>query len=161
LTILTSMAGLVRGLTARSTPKPVIGYSDTETVKLDFDDTPFKVVKYWAQTAMRRFQLGGFLMLKSSSDHYHVVFNRSVTWAENLCIVAWVALLSHCESLQRWLVMQCIKMSSTLRVSSKRGKPSPRIVYRYGKQHGEIARFLRTRRQIKRMLNSINIVEKV
>ena len=30
--------------------------------------------------------------------------------------------------------MQCIKESSTLRVSPKKEKPSPRIVYRYGKE---------------------------
>ena len=41
---------------------------------------------------------------------------------------------------------------STLRVSRKGDKPSPRIVYRYGKQDGEIRNFLLKRRQIWRIL---------
>jgi hypothetical protein len=44
-------------------------------------------------------------------------------------IVAWDALESRNSKLQRYLVMQCIKESSTLRVSPKNEKPSPRIVF--------------------------------
>jgi len=49
------------------------------------------------------------------------------------------------EALQKWLLMQCIKKSSTLRISPKKGKPSPRLVDRYGKQNGEIRNFLQYR----------------
>ena len=50
------------GLTEKSNPKPILGYTDTETVKLDFDDMPFMDVKYWAQRVMRWFKLGGFIV---------------------------------------------------------------------------------------------------
>jgi len=40
------------GLKKKSNTKFVIGYTDTETVKLDFDSTPFKTVKYWALRIM-------------------------------------------------------------------------------------------------------------
>ena len=73
----------------------ILGFTDDETVMLDFDDTPFKQVKYWAQVAMKHYGLGGFLILKSSENHYHVVFNRRVDWAENMSIVAWVSLQSN------------------------------------------------------------------
>ncbi len=59
----------------------VIGFSDTETVKLDFDDTSFEIVKYWAKRVMRWFRLGGFVILKSSEKCYHVLFGSSVSWA--------------------------------------------------------------------------------
>ena len=137
------MVSRVNGLKWKLNPKPVLGYTDTETVKLDFDDTSFKEVKYWASRTMKRFKLEGFVILKSSKNSYHVLFNREVSWPENVRIVAWVSLLSHNMMLQKWFVMQCIKKGSTLRVSPKRNKPSPRIVYRYGKQDGEIKNFLK------------------
>ena len=56
-------------------------------------------------------------IIKSSENCYHVVFNRGVSWSENMRIVAWVSLLSHNRGLLRWFVMQCIKESSTLMVS--------------------------------------------
>jgi hypothetical protein len=140
------------GLTATSTPKPLLGYTDTETVKLDFDDTPFKIVKYWALRIVKWFQLGGFVILKSSTNCYHVVFNRKVSWSENMKIVAWASLLSHNRGLVKYLQMQCIKESSTLRVSVKKNKPSPRIVFRWGKEDGEICTFLRYRKLIKQII---------
>jgi hypothetical protein len=137
---------------------PVLGYSDKSTVKLDFDDTPFKKVKYWALRAMRWFRLKGFVILKSSENHYHVVFDRSVTWKRNMHIVAWVALESGNEKLRSYLVMQCIKESSTLRISSKSEKICPRIVFRYGKQNQEIDAFLRWRSLINDIYRKMDIL---
>jgi len=48
--------------------------------------------------------------------------------------------------------MQCIKESSTLRVSSKQRKPSPRIVYLKGEQDRKIADFIKWRRFIKKII---------
>ena len=144
------------GLRPSSSPNFILGYSDTETVKLDFDQTPFRVVKYWADRTASRFKLDGYLILKSSENSYHVVFNRTVTWTENLKIVAWVCLYSHHRMLLQWLLMQCIKQSSTLRVSSKGNKPPPRIVQRYGKQDGQITSFLGFRILTKRTIQQLS-----
>ena len=100
---------------------------------------------------MRWFNLGSFIVLKSSENCYHVVFNRAVSWQENMKIVAWVSLLSHNDAVLRWFQMQCIKGSSTLRVSPKMDKPSPRIVCRFGKQDGEVRNYLQYRRRIKKV----------
>ena len=134
--------------------KSFLGFTDDETVMLDFDDTPFKTVKYWAQTAMKHFGLGGFLILKSSENHYHVVFNRRVDWAENMSIVAWVSLQSSNQNMLRYLRMQCIKKASTLRVGPKGEKMVPRIVYRDGKEDEQINLFLKHRRLIKNILKN-------
>jgi hypothetical protein len=123
---------------------------------LDFDNMTFKTVGYWARRAMRWFDLWGFIILKSSERNYHIVFDRPVSWSENMKVVAWVALLSQRRELQRWLMMQCIKMSSTLRVSNKRDKPSPRIVYREGLEENQIAGFLRYRRKIKDIMRNMS-----
>ena len=119
---------------------------------LDFDDTPFKNVKYWAQVTLKHFQLGGLLILKSSENHYHVIFNHMVDWAENMSIVAWVSLQSNNQNMLRYLRMQCIKKSSTLRVGPKGEKIPPRIVYSEGKEDEQISFFLKHRRLVKRIL---------
>ena len=129
--------------------KPIIGFSDTETVKLDFDDASFPFVRYWALRALKWYKLRGFIVLKSSNECYHVVFDREVSWPENIRVVAWVTLLSHNKGLLKWFLMQCIKGSSTLRVSPKCEKPSPRIVHRHGKQSQNIKAFLEIRKIIK------------
>jgi len=144
------MASRVSGLTGKSKANPILGYSDTETVKLDFDDASFRIARYWAERTSRWFRLRGFIILKSSKNHYHVVFDRVVAWAQNVRIVAWVALLSHNKGLARWLPMQCIKGCSTLRVSSKREKLPPRIVCRHGKLDRNVENFLKYRKMIKK-----------
>jgi hypothetical protein len=143
------------GLTAISNlAKPILGYTDQETVKLDFDDLAFHDVKGWAMKTLHKFRLRGFLLLKSSPQSYHVVFDRAVSWLENLRIMAWIAIVSRHEQLQKYTLMQCIKQSSTLRVSAKSGKPAPRIVYRYGEQDAQIRHFTQYRLMITRMLKN-------
>ena len=131
-----------------------LGISSTERVVLDLDDTDFKNVQYWAERALNWFDLGGYLILKSSPGCYHVVFNRSVNWPENMRVVAWVAYLSGNEGLRRWHRMQCIKMKSTLRIGPKNEKKSPRIVKRVGEQDRQIKEFLEIRNEVKMILNA-------
>ena len=134
----------------------ILGYSDTETVKLDFDNTSFKTVRFWAFRTMQWHKLEGLVIFKSSKNSYHIVFNRKVSWKKNMKIVAWVSLLSHNLKLLKWFVMQCIKESSTLRVSPKKQKPSPRIVFRYGKQEKQIQTFLQYRRLVKNIMRKMH-----
>ena len=144
----------VSGLKEKLNHKCILGYTDTETVMLDFDNTSLKDVKYWALRTMKWFKLEGFIILKSSKNNYHVVFNRPVSWSENMRIVAWVSLLSHNLMPEKWFVMQCIKEGSTLRVSPKKDKPYPMVVFRYGKQEKQIREFLSFRELIKKCFKS-------
>jgi hypothetical protein len=52
--------------------------------------------------------------------------------------------------------MQVIKESSTLRVGPKFRKPSPRIVYRFGKQDRQIREFLEMRKTIDHVSKNYN-----
>jgi hypothetical protein len=102
---------------------------------------------------MKRFKLEGFLVLESSPESYHVVFDRTVNWSENVRIIAWVALYVKKRSLDNWFKMQSIKQKPTLRVSKKHElggkiKFSPKIVYREGSQGGEISDYLSFRELI-------------
>jgi hypothetical protein len=136
--------------------KFIIGYTDSETVKLDFDNTPFKEVKYWTLRALKWFKLKGFLILKSSENSYHVVFDRPVTWSENMKVMAWVSLISKKKSLKKWLIMQCIEEGSTLRISPKGEKVHPRIVFHSGDQDKQISDFLKHRKLIQKFLEMID-----
>jgi hypothetical protein len=63
--------------------------------------------------------------------------------------------LTHNLSQLKYFQMQCIKESSTLRVSSKKDKPMPRIVFHYGKQDGQIREFLEFRSIIKQIFRRL------
>lgn len=130
---------------------PILGFTDRMTVKLDLDNMNFKSARYWADLIMEKFRQKGYIMLKSSKECYHVVFDRYVSWDENLSIIGWVAILSKSLKLKDYLAMQCIKMSSTLRVAPKGDKPSPRIVYRFGSQDHAVKDFLEFRRLVKQI----------
>ena len=75
-------------MTAKSSQSnSVLGFSDVSTVKLDFDGVPFRVVKFWAGRICYWFRLRGCIILRSSKNHYHVVFAGKVTWVENIRIM--------------------------------------------------------------------------
>jgi hypothetical protein len=126
------------------------GTAENDTVELDFDKTPFKKVKSWALKTCEHFKLKGFDIYKTSENNYHVVFDLKVTWKQFAQAVAWVILQSHHVDLNKWFLMQCIKGTSTLRVSKKKEKPSPRLVYHYGSRKDRIPEFRRKREFIKR-----------
>jgi hypothetical protein len=150
----------------------VLGITDKESVKLDFDKTPLETVKYWAFRTLSWFKLEGFIIFlsskkdypveidgnivfKYSKKNYLVVFNRRVSWTKNVHIMDWVAIESQIPKLKDYVLMQGIKEGSTLRVSPKGDKPSPRIVDRYGRQDGEIHLFLLKRQEIKNIMRKI------
>jgi len=143
-------------LEAEDSIEPILGSTDSVTCKLDLDDVSFKSAKYWANKAMERFGLGGYIILKSSKKHYHVVFDRYVSLEDNLSVIGWVAILSKSVPLLRYLAMQCIKKCSTLRVAPKGDKPSSRIVFRFGCQDHAVKDFLRHRRLVKRIYRSVH-----
>ena len=154
------MARREYGLTNQiSKADPILGFTDRITVKLDLDNMSFRSARYWANLVLRKYKLRGYIILKSSKECYHVVFDRYVSRDENLSVVGWVAILSKSLKLKEdYLGMQCIKMSSTLRVAPKGEKPSPRIIYRYGSQDHAIKDFLEYRKLITKINRRRDIV---
>jgi len=140
-----------------SKAKPCLGYTDCKTVKLDLDNMSYSDVQEIVTSTMNRFNLKGRLILKSSKNCYHAVFDQYVSWAENVAIMSWVALvlLRKNPKVVKWFLMQCIKGSSTLRVTPKKDKPAPRIVAKFGDQSHAIANFLKERERIKKIYNQI------
>jgi hypothetical protein len=52
--------------------------------------------------------------------------------------MAWIAMMLKNLKTKDYVLMQAIKGSSTLRISSKGEKPSPRSIYHEGTQVGQI-----------------------
>lgn len=132
---------------------------------LDLDEVNFSSARDWALFALEKSKLRGFIILKSSKNCYHVLFDRYVPGEENQSMRArlWAAILLKSVSLLRYLVIQCIKRSSTLRVSPKNENHSPGIVTRngsYGSQEHAIKDFLGYR-QCARMLSRVVGVAKM
>ena len=67
----------------------------------------------------------------------------------------WVAVESQNPKLKDYVLMQGIKESSTLRVSDKGDKPSPRLVFRSGKQDKQIRNYMITRITIKKIIKKL------
>ena len=169
--------------TSKRYPKPlktsvlnrvVIGDWDKETVRLDWDDTALAEVKLWSLRVCRWFKLEGFIILRSSMKNYVVkqkkrtvysfkrgsylvIFNRPVHWDSNVKIMNWIALESGNVNLQKYVRMQCIKGTSTVRISSKGSKPAPSIVFRYGVQDKMIREFLDNRKFILSWISRVGV----
>jgi hypothetical protein len=86
-----------------------------------------------------------------------VVFDRSVSWKENVEIMSWVSLmvegrrLKNCP-LTKYALMCGIKTVSCLRIGKKKEKPSPRTVFKSGKQNNEIEHYLEFKKNLRRFL---------
>lgn len=84
LMILRSMVYLGSGLGVKWNHNSILGFTDDETVMLDLDNTPLEKVKHYAKITLEHFGLSGFIILRSSKNNYHVIFNRPVSWSENV-----------------------------------------------------------------------------
>jgi hypothetical protein len=124
---------------------PMITYSSYCTVMSDFDSDVYRNVKALAHRICNRYRLQGYLILLSSKNHFHVVYNRRVSWAINMEILAYTCMQSGNKSLTAWFLQQCHKHYSSLRVNCKGRKHSPRIVYVYGRIDGQVRDYLEFR----------------
>ena len=95
------------------------------------------------------------MIVQSSKKGFHVVFDHAADWIDNVSIMAWVVLHSKNPGLLKWFTMQCIKRSSTLRVSSKGDKPPPRIVHREGCQDDRIKSYLDFRETLRGIFDQV------
>jgi hypothetical protein len=146
-------------------PNVVLGDWDDDIVKVELDDRYTQAqVKRIGHMLNSRYALDGFIILVSSEitrkiedakytkvvyrfrqKNFHLVFNRKASYAELNRILAWLCLTLKDENLTRWFHLQMIKGTYTLRHGFKREKKPPRVVYCYGNQDKQIAKFLANR----------------
>jgi hypothetical protein len=154
-------------------PNVVLGDWDNDIVKVDWDERPIIEVKRFSRLMNERYSLDGYIILQSSTkkrmirdetlDHicysyqsksYHTVFNRVVTEKELYGILAWLCLFTKDNKLTTWVLLQEIKETFTLRHGFKGKKNPPKIVYRFGAQDKQIAKFLANRKFILQFLTA-------
>jgi hypothetical protein len=147
-------------------PKVVLGDWDTDIAKVDWDEKFLCEVKRFCKILVNRFPVlgGGFIILQSSvktrkirndtfteiaykykSKSYHTVFNGEVSEDELKSILAWLCLFTKDWKLITWFLLQLIKGTWSLRIGFKGKKKPTKIVYRWGSQDRQIARFLENR----------------
>ncbi|MEO0252256.1 MAG: hypothetical protein ABIM44_08505 [candidate division WOR-3 bacterium] len=132
---------------------------------VDLDGMPLEKVRELADLALKRFKLGGYVILESSPNNYHVVFDRPFRyWSKTARVMAWIAIISGNPNVQKWVCMQLIKEASTLRVSPKPTnpegyKPTPKIVYQYGGRNLGIKAYLEARMETLKLLKELEIYE--
>ena len=117
----------------------VEGFTTSKGLMLDLDNTSLKETKSISEHYCKRFKLEGYLILRSSPNNYHVVFNRYLSWrktTEYLAKIQWRHMYHrHGDKphLIFWITLQLCKGSETLRISSKKHKHKPHVVLFYGK----------------------------
>jgi len=127
----------------------VEGFTTNKGLMLDLDQTTLRETKKIAKKYCKRFKLEGFLILRSSTNNYHVVFNKYLSWSktlEYLFKIVWnYHYYQHGEKphLTFWAILQACKQSETLRISSKKHKRKPCVVLLNGKDDKLISDYLR------------------
>ena len=158
-------------------PNVVLGDWDNDIVKVDWDERGLTEVKRFSRLMNERYSLDGFIILQSSTkkrmirdetlDHicysyksksYHTVFNRVVAEKELNGILAWLCLFTKDYKLITWFLLQNIKGSYTLRHGFKHKKNCPKIVYKFGNQDKQIAKFLANRKFILNFLKNEGVI---
>ena len=99
------MVPLENGFGRKSSLNAIFGLTNDEAVMLDFDETPFRQARDWALKTMKFWDMKGLIILKSSEDCYHVVFDRPVSWDENVQIMSWVCLLTKHQKFTGWFIL--------------------------------------------------------
>ena len=114
-----------------------IGFTTTEGVCLDLDYITQEKADKRAVHLLERYKLEGYLLIESSPDHYHVVFNRYTDWRETTQIV-----FSTFKAIE-WGIWQARKGELTLRLSEKNGKNIPQLIKCVGKTDKLIKDYLK------------------
>lgn len=104
-----------------------IGFTTTKGVCLDLDNiSEFKARKI-AQHTYEKYKLEGYLIMKSSNNHYHIIFNKYITWRKVGQIIFGLYIVT------AWGIWQMRKGEITLRISKKNMKNKPKEIMRKGK----------------------------
>jgi len=104
-----------------------IGFTCQKGVMLDLDNITFRKTSNIAEYLLKSQKLEGYIIVKSSKNHYHIVFNKYTNWRKSLMII-----LSVFKCVE-WGIWQTRKGYLTLRISKKKGNDKPKIMKQTGK----------------------------
>jgi len=118
-----------------------VGFTTTKGLCLDLDDITEKKAKRLTEFLLNKYKLEGYILIKSSKKHYHVVFNRYLTWKKTLQI------LVNIHKCLNWMLWQIRKGEITLRISTKKAKNKPIILLTKGQTDKLISDYLQIYKQ--------------
>lgn len=115
-----------------------IGFVTRKGVCLDLDYIAEQSTEKLANYLLEKYALEGYLLIKSSPKHYHLVFNRYLSWNEALQVVFSV------YKAVEWGIWGARRGELTLRLSEKKGKNIPQIVKCVGDADKLISEYFKT-----------------
>ncbi len=126
-----------------------IGFVTRKGILLDLDNTSQNSVIRLAEKFLekrkfryieREINLEGYLIVKSSENHYHLIFNVYLPFREALMIASSVRI----GNLQCWILERAKHGEFTIRISTKNGNNKPKLIAEKGKTDKLINDYLKT-----------------
>lgn len=98
----------------------VVGYTCQDHLLLDLDNIDYWRVERIAKMIQREWpKVGACAVVRSSRDHYHLVYDSRLSWDEIVHIIQTLAALSIVQ--KEYAYVRTFRRDLTLRVSEKRG----------------------------------------
>jgi len=117
----------------------IVGFTTSNALLLDLDGTTLTETKTIANTYLERFNLGGYQIMRSSQNNYHIIFNNYFEWKDVCTMLTKICWMFHYHKhgskphLTNWVILQIVKQSCTLRISEKGKKKPPKLICTKGK----------------------------
>ncbi|KUO41359.1 MAG: hypothetical protein AVW06_04555 [Hadesarchaea archaeon DG-33-1] len=129
---------------------PIVGFTSDKIVMLDLDRMNDHTAVRICQYIVKRWKLGGYILLNSSRGNYQALFDKHTYW-KNVMRILFSMVFKYRKNpkLQGWCIMQAIKGLCTLRISNKGKKAPPHIVAQVGTQNRAIKEYLEVRKSLR------------
>lgn len=130
----------------------VLGFTTSRGVLLDLDNVNLASVKRLCVVMLKhkrfryiksKIDLEGYLIIRSSPNHYHVVFNKYLTFKNALIIASTVRI----GNIAPWLLERIKHGEFTIRISTKNNSNKPEIILQVGKSTSLIKDYLQIYKQ--------------
>ena len=105
-------------------------------VMIDLDDISYEKVLKIAERLLEKHNLGGYVVIISSPQHYHLIFNSPANWK----LIIQILFRFRKMSIEAWAKNQAQKGYCALRVNSKNGY-KPKIILEKGQTDKAISEY--------------------
>ena len=104
-----------------------IGFTTDKGLIIDLDQIKLEKVTRIAKKLNTQYNLNGYLIMESSPEHYHLIFNEYLNWKD----ITKILFNFNKNSVIGWAINQMRRGDLTLRISTNRGS-KPKIITQEG-----------------------------
>ena len=115
------------------------GFATDKGLVIDLDTIPFEKIQKIAEHHLKNDSLEGYIIMESSPQHYHIVFNAYLPWKT----IAMILYSFRHPSIRQWADHQMRRGYLTLRVTPKNGY-TPQLRVLKGKCNKLINKYINT-----------------